>query len=255
MWGEIPAKQPSSFLGGRKDHLMLQVQEVDAYYGGMKALNGVSLHVEQSEIVTIIGPNGSGKTTTLRTIFGLLAPRRGSILFKGEHLEKEPAHLRAQRGISFVPEGGRVFSKLSVMENLELGAFCRKNKKETAGELQMVFSMFPILRERQKSLSGTLSGGERQMLAISRCLMLRPIFLLLDEPSLGLGPIVVDEIYKKIEEIRANQVTILLVEQNALKALQIADRGYVYTIGRIALEGSGSDLLTNEHVKKTFLGG
>jgi branched-chain amino acid transport system ATP-binding protein len=235
---------------------MLQVQEIDAYYGGMKALNGVSLHVEQSEIVTIIGPNGSGKTTTLRAIFGLLPPRKGSILFKGEHLEKEPAHLRAQRGISFVPEGGRVFSKLSVLENLELGAFSRRKKKETlGGDLEMVFNMFPVLRDRQKSLSGTLSGGERQMLAISRCLMLRPIFLLLDEPSLGLGPIVIDEIYKKIEEIRSNQVTILLVEQNALKALQIADRGYVYTIGRIALEGSGSDLLNNEHVKKTFLGG
>ena len=233
---------------------MLQVQEIDAYYGGMKALSGVSLHVEESEIVTIIGPNGSGKTTTLRTIFGLLRPKTGRILFKGEHLEKEPTHLRAKRGMSFVPEGGRVFSKLTVLENLELGAFSRKDKKEVEGELEMVFGMFPILRERKKSFAGTLSGGERQMLAISRCLMLRPTFLLLDEPSLGLGPLVVDEIYKKILEIRKNQVTILLVEQNALKALQVADRGYVYTIGKIALEGSGPDLLHNDHVRRTFLG-
>ena len=234
---------------------MLQVQDIDAYYGGMKALNGVSLHVEESEIVTIIGPNGSGKTTTLRTIFGLLQPKRGIVLFRGEHLEKEPTHLRARRGMSFVPEGGRVFSKLTVLENLELGGFSRKDRKELGGELEMVCTMFPFLRERRRSLAGTLSGGERQMLAISRCLMLRPTFLLLDEPSLGLGPLVVDEIYKKILEIRKNQVTILLVEQNALKALQIADRGYVYTIGRIALEGTGPELLHNEHVRKTFLGG
>lgn len=234
---------------------MLQLQEIDAYYGGMKALSGVSLHVEESEIVTIIGPNGSGKTTTLRTIFGLLRPRKGVILFKGEHLEKEPPHLRAKRGMSFVPEGGRVFSKLTVLENLELGAFSRKDRKELGGELEVVFNMFPILRERRKSLAGTLSGGERQMLAISRCLMLKPSFLLLDEPSLGLGPLVVNEIYRKILEIRKSQVTILLVEQNALKALQIADRGYVYTIGRIALEGRAAELLRNEHVKKTFLGG
>ena len=157
--------------------------------------------------------------------------------------------------MSFVPEGGRVFSKLTVLENLELGGFSRKDRKELGGELEMVCTMFPFLRERRRSLAGTLSGGERQMLAISRCLMLRPTFLLLDEPSLGLGPLVVDEIYKKILEIRKNQVTILLVEQNALKALQIADRGYVYTIGRIALEGTGPELLHNEHVRKTFLGG
>jgi branched-chain amino acid transport system ATP-binding protein len=204
--------------------------------------------------VTIIGPNGSGKTTTLRTIFGILPPRKGSILFEGTHLESEPIHLRAKKRISFVPEGGRVFSKLSVFENLELGAFSRKDRKEISGELEMVYRMFPILQDRRKSLAGTLSGGERQMLAIGRCLMLRPIFLLLDEPSLGLGPLVIDEIYRKIIEIRENKVTILLVEQNAVKALQIADRGYVYTIGRIALEGTQSELLNNDHVKKTFLG-
>ena len=233
---------------------MLEVQEIDAYYGGLKALNEISLHVEESEIVVIIGPNGSGKTTTLRTIIGLVRPKKGSILFRGDHLENEPTHLRAKRGISFVPEGGRVFTKLSVLENLELGYFSRTDKKEIRCELEMVYSMFPFLRHRRKSLAGTLSGGERQMLAISRCLMLRPIFLLLDEPSLGLGPLVVDEIYNKILEIRMNKVTILLVEQNALKALQIADRGYVYTIGRITLEGTGSELLNNDHVKKTFLG-
>jgi len=233
---------------------MLQVLEIDGYYGGLKALDEISLHVKESEIVTIIGPNGSGKTTTLRAIIGLLRPRKGSILFKGDHLEGEPAHLRAKRGISFVPEGGRVFSKLSVLENLELGSFSRRDKKEIPGELEMVYSMFPFLRDRRKSLAGTLSGGERQMLAISRCLMLPPIFLLLDEPSLGLGPLVVDEIYRKILEIRMNKVTILLVEQNALRALRIADSGYVYTNGRIALQGTGSELLNNDHVKKTFLG-
>lgn len=233
---------------------MLRVQEIDAYYGGMKALDGISLHVEKSEIVTIIGPNGSGKTTTLRTIIGLLRPRKGIILFKGEHLENQPPHIRARMGISFVPEGGRIFSKLTVLENLELGAFSRPNKSQVSREHEMVCSMFPILRERRSSLAGTLSGGERQMLALGRCLMLQPTFLLLDEPSLGLGPLVIDEIYRKILEIRQNKVTLLLVEQNALKALQIADRGYVYTLGRIVLEGTGSELLTNDHVRKTFLG-
>jgi branched-chain amino acid transport system ATP-binding protein len=235
--------------------LMLKVQDVDAYYGRMMALAGISLHVKESEIVTIIGPNGSGKTTTLRTLFGLIIPKEGTILFKGEHLEKEPAQYRAKRGISFVPEGARVFSRLSVLENLELGAYSRKDKKEAMTELETIYTMFPIVQSRQKSRAGTLSGGERQMLAISRSLMLKPILLLMDEPSLGLGPIIVDEIYKKIQEIREKGVTILLVEQNALKALQIADRGYVYRMGKIVLEGTGGELLENEHVKKTFLGG
>lgn len=232
----------------------LQVQEIDSYYDGLKALDGISLDVGESEIVGIIGANGAGKTTTLRTIFGLLRPKKGSILFQGEHIEDEPAHQRARRGISFVPEGGRVFSKLSVLENLEMGAFVRKSQKDIREDVEMVCAMFPVLGERQGSLAGTLSGGERQMLAIGRCLMLRPTLLLLDEPSLGLGPLVIDEIYKKIEEIQRNRVTIVLVEQNARKALQIADRGYVYDIGKIVLEGTGGNLLNNEHVKKAFLG-
>ncbi len=233
---------------------MLQVQDIDSYYGGMKALDGISLHVKESEIVGIVGANGAGKTTTLRTIFGLLRPKKGEILFKGVRIENEPAHKRARRGISFVPEGGRVFSKLSIRENLEMGAFVRKSQREVDEDVEMVYTMFPVLRERQRSLAGTLSGGERQMLAIGRCLMLRPTLLLLDEPSLGLGPLVVDEIYRKIKEIQRKRVTLLLVEQNARKALQIADHGYVYDIGRIVLEGTGQNLLNDEHVRKTFLG-
>jgi branched-chain amino acid transport system ATP-binding protein len=234
---------------------MLQVLNIDAYYGRMMALKGISLHVKESEIVTIIGTNGSGKTTTLRTVFGLLTPKNGTILFKGERLEKEPAQYRAKRGISFVPEGGRVFSKLTVLENLELGAFSRKDKKEALNELGVIYSMFPILQQRQKSLAGTLSGGERQMLAISRSLMLRPTLMLMDEPSLGLAPLIINEIYRKIKEIREKGVTILLVEQNALKALQVADRGYVYRIGKIVLEGTGGELLNDDLVKNTILGG
>jgi branched-chain amino acid transport system ATP-binding protein len=230
------------------------MQAVDAYLGGLKALNGVSLHVAESEIVVIIGPNGCGKTTTLRTIFGLLQPRSGVITFNGEHLEGEPAHHRAKRGIAFVPEGGRVFTRLSVLENLEVGAYVRRDRPEVLRDLEMVYALFPILAERRRSLAGTLSGGERQMLALGRCLMLRPTLLLLDEPSLGLAPRVVDEIYDRILEIRRSKVTILLVEQNALKALQVADRGYVYTVGRVALAGSGRELLHNDHVRKTFLG-
>jgi branched-chain amino acid transport system ATP-binding protein len=230
------------------------MEAVHAYHGGLKALDGVSLQVAESEIVVIIGPNGCGKTTTLRTIFGLLQPRSGVITFNGEHLEREPAHLRARRGIAFVPEGGRVFTRLSVLENLEVGAFVRRDRPEVLRDLEMVYALFPILAERRRSLAGTLSGGERQMLALGRCLMLRPTLLLLDEPSLGLGPRVVDEIYGRILEIRRNKVTILLVEQNALKALQVADRGYVYTVGRVALAGSGRELLQNDHVRRTFLG-
>jgi len=233
---------------------MLQLKNVDAHYGRMKALDGITIGVENAEIVTIIGANGAGKTTTLRTIFGLLHPTRGSVLFRGEPIEKEPYYQRARRGISLVPEGGRIFSKLTVLENLEMGAFARNDSHEIQKDVEMVFAMFPILRERQKSVAGTLSGGERQMLALGRCLMLRPTLALLDEPSLGLGPLVINEVYEKIKEIRRNGVTILLVEQNAKKALQTADRGYVYAEGRIILSDNCSNLSNNEHVKKIFMG-
>ncbi len=233
---------------------MLRLENIDAYYGRMKALEGVTIRVEESEIVTIIGANGAGKTTTLRTIFGLLRPARGSVLFRGEAIEKEPFYERARRGISLVPEGGRIFSKLTVLENLEMGAFIRNEVTEIQNDIEMVYHMFPILGERRESIAGTLSGGERQMLALGRCLMLRPILALLDEPSLGLGPLVINEVYEKIRNIRKSGVTILVVEQNAKKALQTADRGYVYQEGKIILSDSCSNLYNNEHVKKIFLG-
>ncbi len=233
---------------------MLQLKNIEAYYGKMRVLEGVTIHVEESEIVTIVGANGAGKTTTLRTIFGLVRPKQGSVLFQGEAIEKEPFYRRAMRRISFVPEGGRVFSELTVRENLEMGAFIRREPAEVREDMEIVFTMFPVLREREKSTAGTLSGGERQMLALGRCLMLRPILALLDEPSLGLGPMVLNEVYEKIGEIRRNGVTVLLVEQNAKKALQTADRGYVFSEGRIILDDTCSKLWENEHVRKAFLG-
>jgi branched-chain amino acid transport system ATP-binding protein len=221
----------------------------------LKALNGVSLEVNEREIVAIIGPNGSGKTTTLRVIFGLLPPSEGSVSMAGRRIDGEPAHRRARQGFAFGPEGGRVFTKLSVHENLELGAYVRRNKAAIAEDLAFVYELFPRLAERRRKPGGTLSGGERQMLAIGRCLMLRPSFLMLDEPSLGLAPLVVEEIYNRIERIRQRGVTILLVEQNAKKALEIADRSYVLALGRVALSGTGRELLGNAEVQRAFLGG
>lgn len=233
---------------------MLHVQNIEVYYGNRKALDDITLDVNESDIVTVIGSNGAGKTTTLKTICGLLKPREGRILFGEISVEKRPAHVHARMGISYVPEGGRIFRKLTVKENLEMGAFVRKDHQQMVKDLQMVYEMFPILSERQKNPAGTLSGGERQMLSIGRSLMSNPTLLLLDEPSLGLAPYVVKEIYEKIAEIRGKGVTILLVEQNAKKALEVADRGYVYTIGRISLAGPASELLDDEKVRKTFLG-
>ena len=234
---------------------MLKLDNVHAAYGRLKALNGVSLEVNEREIVAIIGPNGSGKTTTLRVIFGLLPPSEGSVTMAGRRIDGEPAHRRARQGFAFGPEGGRVFTKLSVHENLELGAYVRRNKAAIAEDLAFVYELFPRLAERRRKPGGTLSGGERQMLAIGRCLMLRPSFLMLDEPSLGLAPLVVEEIYNRIERIRQRGVTILLVEQNAKKALEIADRSYVLALGRVALSGTGRELLGNAEVQRAFLGG
>ncbi len=234
---------------------MLKLDNVHAAYGRLKALNGVSLEVNEREIVAIIGPNGSGKTTTLRVIFGLLPPSEGSVSIAGRRIDGEPAHRRARQGFAFGPEGGRVFTKLSVHENLELGAYVRRNKAAIAEDLAFVYELFPRLAERRRKPGGTLSGGERQMLAIGRCLMLRPSFLMLDEPSLGLAPLVVEEIYNRIERIRQRGVTILLVEQNAKKALEIADRSYVLALGRVALSGTGRELLGNAEVQRAFLGG
>ena len=234
---------------------MLALENVHAAYGRLKALTGVSLSVNASEIVAIIGPNGSGKTTTLRVIFGLLRPTEGTVTMDGRRIDREPPHRRARRGVAFGPEGGRVFTKLSVQENLELGAYVRRDRPAIRDDLVFVYDLFPRLAERKRKPGGTLSGGERQMLAIGRCLMLRPSFLMLDEPSLGLAPLVVEEIYNRIALIRDRGVTILLVEQNAKKALEVADRGYVLALGRVALSGTGRDLLDNEEVKRTFLGG
>ena len=234
---------------------MLKLDNVHAAYGRLKALNGVSLEVNEREIVAIIGPNGSGKTTTLRVIFGLLPPSEGSVSMAGRRIDGEPAHRRARQGFAFGPEGGRVFTTLSVRENLELGAYVRRNKAAIAEDLAFVYELFPRLAERRRKPGGTLSGGERQMLAIGRCLMLRPCCLMLDEPSLGLAPLVVEEIYNRIERIRQRGVTILLVEQNAKKALEIADRSYVLALGRVALSGTGRELLGNAEVQRAFLGG
>jgi branched-chain amino acid transport system ATP-binding protein len=234
---------------------VLKLENIHASYGRSEALKGVSLEVNQSEIVAIIGPNGSGKTTTLRVIFGLLPPTEGTVMIAGRSVSGEPPHHRARQGIAFGPEGGRVFTKLSVQENLELGAYVRKDKAGILEDLAFVQGVFPRLAERRRSPAGTLSGGERQMLSIGRCLMLRPSLLMLDEPSLGLAPLVVEEIYSKIELIRRRNVTILLVEQNAKKALEIADRGYVLALGRVALSGSGAQLLANAAVQQAFLGG
>jgi branched-chain amino acid transport system ATP-binding protein len=234
---------------------VLKLENVHASYGHSEALRGVCLEVNESEIVTIIGPNGSGKTTTLRVIFGLLPPTEGVVTIAGHRVGDEPPHLRARRGIAFGPEGGRVFTKLSVQDNLELGAYVRKDKIAIREDLAFVHEIFPRLAERRRSLAGTLSGGERQMLSIGRCLMLRPRFLMLDEPSLGLAPLIVEEIYSRIALIRRRNVTILLVEQNAKKALEVADRGYVLELGRVAVSGTGAQLLANEAVQRAFLGG
>jgi branched-chain amino acid transport system ATP-binding protein len=234
---------------------LLRLDNVHAAYGGLKALNGISLEINASEIVAIIGPNGSGKTTTLRVIFGLLRPTQGTVSMSGQRIDGEAPHRRARRGIAFGLEGGRVFTRLSVAENLELGAFVRDDKAAVAEDLALVYDAFPRLFERRNKPAATLSGGERQMLAIGRSLMLRPSFLMLDEPSLGLAPLVVEEIYDRIQLIRSRGVTILLVEQNAKKALEVADRGYVLALGEVAMSGGGRELLGREEVKKTFLGG
>jgi branched-chain amino acid transport system ATP-binding protein len=234
---------------------VLKLENIHASYGRSEALKGISLEVNESEIVAIIGPNGSGKTTTLRVIFGLVPPNGGVVTLGGREITGTPAHHRARQGIAFGPEGGRVFTKLSVQDNLELGAYVRRDKVGIREDLAFVHEIFPRLAERRRSLAGTLSGGERQMLCIGRCLMLRPSFLMLDEPSLGLAPLVVEEIYSRIELIRRRKVTILLVEQNAKLALEVADRGYVLSLGRVALSGSGAELLANEEVQQAFLGG
>ncbi len=233
---------------------LLELQNVHAYYGNIHALKGISLEVEEGEIVTLIGANGAGKTTTLRVITMLLPPREGTVRLNGEDLSRYRTHEIVLKGISMVPEGRGVFARLSVQENLELGAYTRQDKAAIAEDLERVFTLFPRLKERRSQAAGTLSGGEQQMLAIGRALMSRPRILLLDEPSMGLAPILVESIFDIIQEINKQGTTILLVEQNALMALQIAHRGYVLRTGEIVLADTAANLRNNEMVQKTYLG-
>jgi branched-chain amino acid transport system ATP-binding protein len=235
--------------------MLLEAKDLNVYYGAIHALQGVSFSVDEGEIVSLIGANGAGKSTTLKTISGLLRPRIGDVLLRGESLKLMPAQDIVRRGVIHVPEGRKIFAPLTVQENLEMGAFTRKDSNEIRTNLERVFKSFPRLKERLNQLGGTLSGGEQQMLAIGRGLMAQPKVLLLDEPSMGLAPILVEEIFSIIKEINAQGVAILLVEQNALMALSVANRGYVLETGRIVLEGTGQDLLQNPEVMKAYLGG
>jgi len=233
---------------------MLEIEGIDAYYKDLQALWGVSLQVNEGELVALVGPNGAGKTTTLRTISGLLKPAEGSIRFNGKSLTKESANKIVQLGISQVPEGGRIFTGMTVLENLELGAYVAQARREKDQTLEWVFEIFPRLAERRKQRAGTLSGGERQMLAIGRALMSTPRLLLLDEPSFGLAPLLVDHIFEMITEINRQGVTVLLVEQNVRAALELTQRAYVIENGRIVGQGTGEDLLSFESVRSAYLG-
>jgi branched-chain amino acid transport system ATP-binding protein len=233
---------------------LLEVDGIETYYGNIRALKGVSLTVDQGEIVTLIGSNGAGKTTTLRTISGIVRPRRGQVRLAGKRIDNAPAQNMVRLGIAHSPEGRRIFSRMTVHENLEMGAFSRSDRPAIAQDLERVLTIFPRLRERLTQKGGTLSGGEQQMLAIGRALMSKPKLLLLDEPSMGLSPILVETIFTIIRDLNKDGSTILLVEQNALQALQIAHRGYVIETGSIVLEDTGANLLQSEKVRKAYLG-
>ncbi len=233
---------------------MLEIEELEVYYGAINAIKGISFNVEQGEVIALIGANGAGKTTILHTMTGLVAAKHGSIRFNGKELTKTPAHKIVSMGMAHVPEGRRVFAQLSVYENLMLGAYTRKDKAEINESIEHVYERFPRLKERQNQLAGTLSGGEQQMLAMGRALMSKPSIILMDEPSMGLSPLYVSEIFDIIQEINKSGTTVLLVEQNAKKALSIANRAYVLETGNIALSGDAHELMDNEQVKKAYLG-
>jgi len=237
------------------DNYLLEVKNLSVFYGGIQALKGISFGIRKGEIVTLIGANGAGKSTTLRTISGLLKPKEGEIVLEGTTLKNVAPHEVVKRGISQAPEGRKIFANMSVRENLELGAYLRKDKANISRDMERVFTLFPRLKERIKQNAGTLSGGEQQMLAIGRALMASPRLLLMDEPSLGLAPLLVKAIFEVIKEINKEGVTILLVEQNANLALRIAHRGYVLETGKILFSDSAQNLLANEEVKKAYLGG
>ena len=232
---------------------LLKVDNIEVYYGMIKALKGVSFEVNKGEIVALIGANGAGKTTILHTVTGLLKPKTGSIVFNDKDITKVPAHKIVTMGMAHVPEGRRIFQQLSVLDNIKLGAYTRKDKNEIEETLNYVYERFPRLKERKNQIAGTLSGGEQQMLAMGRALMSKPDFILMDEPSMGLSPLLVSEIFEIIKAINENGTTVLLVEQNAKKALSIADRAYVLETGSIVLSGDAKDLMNDESVKKAYL--
>lgn len=233
---------------------MLEVKDLEVYYGMIQAIKGISFEVNEGEVIALIGANGAGKTTTLHTVTGLLHPKKGSVLFEGQDITKIPAHKIVSLGMAHVPEGRRVFAQFSVLQNLKMGAYTRTDKNEIEETLQIVYKRFPRLEERKNQLAGTLSGGEQQMLAMGRALMSRPKIILMDEPSMGLSPILVNEIFDIIQSVSASGTTVLLVEQNAKKALSIADRAYVLETGKIVLDGDAKELMNNDSIKKAYLG-
>ena len=233
---------------------MLEIRDLEVNYGAINAIKKISFDVNQGEVIALIGANGAGKTTTLHTITGLLKAKSGSVMFEGKDILKMAPHKIVEMGMAHVPAGRRIFQQLSVYKNLTLGAFTRKDKKEVEETLNMVYQKFPRLEERKKQIAGTLSGGEQQMLAMGRALMSNPKIILMDEPSMGLSPLFVGEVFKIIEEIKASGTTVLLVEQNAKKALEIADRAYVLETGTISLSGDAKELMNNDSVKKAYLG-
>ena len=233
---------------------MLEIKDLEVFYGMIQVIKGVSFEVNEGEVIALIGANGAGKTTILHTITGLLDARCGSVIFDGTDITKVPAHRIVSMGMAHVPEGRRVFANLSVYQNLKMGAYTRKDKQEIEDTLNMVYDRFPRLKERQNQMAGTLSGGEQQILAMGRALMSRPRIILMDEPSMGLSPIFVNEIFDIIKEVSASGTTVLLVEQNAKKALSISDRAYVLETGKIVLDGKADDLLNNDSIKKAYLG-
>ena len=233
---------------------MLEIKDLEVYYGMIQAIKGISFQVNEGEVIALIGANGAGKTTILHTVTGLLSPKCGSVLFEGKDITKVPAHKIVSLGMAHVPEGRRVFAELTVYENLKMGAYTRKDKNEMEQTLESVYQRFPRLRERKNQLAGTLSGGEQQMLAMGRALMSHPKIILMDEPSMGLSPILVNQIFDIIEEVSKSGTTVLLVEQNAKKALAIADRAYVLETGKIVLEGDADQLMNDDSIKKAYLG-
>ena len=233
---------------------MLEIKDIEVYYGVIQAIKGISFEVNEGEVIALIGANGAGKTTILHTITGLLSPKKGTVIFEGKDITKVPAHKIVSLGMAHVPEGRRVFAELTVYQNLRMGAYTRKDKAEIEQTLEMVYKRFPRLEERKNQLAGTLSGGEQQMPAMGRALMSHPKIIVMDEPSMGLSPILVNEIFDIIQEVSAGGTTVLLVEQNAKKALSIADRAYVLETGKIVLDGDAKELMNDDSIKKAYLG-